>query len=295
VPPVEIGGGGARVLSGTAKTPLEAYENAYAQIHRQTQNILRALQNRGQNLYAAREGMAALVRSVETMRSVAAPLERPRFAPYVARYRGWLSDLDRNVWGGSFLGDVEQTGQEVKTKFNPGTTEILAEFPPTAPEAAPAAAPPPPKAPPPTAKPPAAGVPEDKVIVPPPGTTPAAPASTPSTPAASPSAAPVASARLLYKAWDRAHDDLVASVKAKKDARRNYEDVMESLRLLKAQTPAPDKVKKLDIYLDYYAAVHEKTKGFTALPEGEKVTEKDVADELDVAARVIRSLFNPDK
>lgn len=294
VPPLEIGGGGVRAMTGNAKTPVEAYENAYAQIHRQTQNVLRALQNRGQNLYAAREGMAALAHAVETMRSVAAPLERPRFDPYVARYRGWLSDLDRNVWGGSFLSDVEQSAVEVKTRFSPASIEILAEFP----GAATAQSPPPPAAPPPGTKPPASGVPEDKALLPPPGATPSSPSAAPTAPPGAtppPAAVPAASARLLYKAWDRAHDDLVASVKAKKDARRNYEDVMESLRLLKAQTAEPDRVKKLEIYLDYYAAVHEKTKGFTAPPEGEKATEKDVADELDVAARVIRSLFNPDK
>ena len=41
------------------------------------------------------------------------------------------------------------------------------------------------------------------------------------------------------------------------------------------------------------ADVNEKTKGFTALPE--KTTEKDVIDELEVAARVIRKRFGPDK
>jgi hypothetical protein len=300
LPPVELGGGGARLMTGNARSPLEAYENAYAQIHRQTYNVHLNLETRGQNLYAAREAMAILVRSMETMRAMAAPFERPRFDPYVERYQGWLKDLDRNVWGGSFLSDVDRTATEVKTKFSPAATEILVEFPDRAPAPAPAAktdAPAP--APPPAARAPAAGIPSDKVELPT-GTGPAAPVPPPP-PSGAPAAAPPAaapspaSARIYYKAWDRAHDDLVASVKAKKDARRNYEDVIESLRLLKGQTAAPDKAKKLEIYLDYYAAVHEKTKGFTALPEGEKVTEKDVADELDVAARVLRSLFNPDK
>ena len=80
--------------------------------------------------------------------------------------------------------------------------------------------------------------------------------------------------------------------KAKKDCRAKYEDLTESLRLLKARQ-AGEKASKLQIYIDYYAAIHEKTQGFTALPE--KTSEKDVVDELDVAARVIRKEFNPDK
>jgi hypothetical protein len=39
--------------------------------------------------------------------------------------------------------------------------------------------------------------------------------------------------------------------------------------------------------------VKEKTQSFTVLPE--KTVEKDILDELDVAARVIRKEFNPDK
>jgi hypothetical protein len=300
VPPLEIGSGGIRALGGNARSPVEAYENAYGQIHKQTSLVVRALTDRSVNLYAARESMATLLKSLETMRAMAAPVERPRFDPYVERYRTWLSDLDRNVWGGSFVTDVERSEIEVKTKFNPGKTEILAEFPGAAPAAPAATAPVAPPSSTPAAKAPPGGVPSDKVEVPP-STTPPPPARpappvpgpTETTP---PAAAPTgASARIYYKAWDRAHDDLTAAVKSKKDARRNYDDVIESLRGLKAQTPAGEKTKKLDIYLDYYASVHEKTKGFTTLPEGEKVTEKDVADELDVAARVIRSLFNPDK
>ena len=66
-----------------------------------------------------------------------------------------------------------------------------------------------------------------------------------------------------------------------------------ALRQLHANTAA-EKRAKLQIYLDYYAGIHEKTKGFTTLPEGEKISEKDIVDELDVAARVIRKEFNPD-
>lgn len=285
LPTVELGGaGGARLMNGQARTPLEAYENAYAQIHRQHYNILRNLQNRVPNAFAARGAVDTVVDALQNMRSLAGPSDRARFDPFIARYRGWSADLASNRWSGSFTQDVERSEYELKSKLSPENVEILAAFEGAAP--APAATPRP-----------AAGVPEDKVIVSPvrPAPAPAAPAAelapapAPPAPAANPSAA-----RLFYKAWDRSHDDLLGAYKSKKDCRTAYEDVTGALRQLRDATPA-DRRSKLEIYLDYYAGIHEKTKGFTALPAGEKISEKDIVDELDVAARVIRKEFNPDK
>src|SRR6185503_19395989 len=99
---------------------------------------------------------------------------------------------------------------------------------------------------------------------------------------------PALSSRLIFKAWSTAHYDLVAAFKEKKPCKPRYDDVLESLRLLKASF-AGEKAAKLQIYLDYYGAIDEKTKTFTVLPE--KTSEKDILDELDVAARVIRKEF----
>lgn len=282
LPPVELGGGGARLMNGNARTPVEAYENAYARLGKEHYNVRRNLEGRGQNLYGAREAMASLVRILETLRSLAGPSDQPRFDPYVARYQGWLKDLDRNFWGGSFLGDLDRSETEVKSKFSPANVEIAADFAATT--VPPAPAPDPVRNPAPR---PSEGVPPDKAVVP---TTP------PSTPKAAPApAASAGTARIYYKAWDRAHDDLVAAYKAKKDCRPHYEDLVGALALFKAHATAAQ-AGKLDIYLQYYAGIHDKTKAFTTLPEGETITEKDILDELDVAARVLRGKeFNPDK
>lgn len=297
IPAVELGGPtGARLMTGQGRTPMEAYENAYGSLHRQHYNVKRNLEHRTPSTFAAKGAMDAIVSALETMQSLASPADRPRFDPYLARYRGWAADLAANRWGGSFVQDVERSEYEVKDKFNPGNVEILVEFPASGrPAAAPAPAPAPKPAPAPAAGPAPAAIPDDKAVAP---ERPAAPAPKPATPA--PAAAPVPAApsanaaRLFYKAWDRSHDDLVAAYKAKKDCRALYDDVVGALRQLQANTPA-DKAGKLTIYLEYYAGVHDKTKGFTTLPEGEKIQEKDIVDELDVAARVIRKEFNPEK
>lgn len=291
IPTVELGGpSGARLMNGQGRGPYETYDNAYSQLHRQHYNVLRNLESRNPSAYAAKAAVDSILQSLETMRSLVGPADRPRFDPYLARYRGWSADLGSNRWGGSFKQDVERSEYELKSKFSPENVEIVADA--SAAQPAPAPAPRPAAAANPTAS-----VPDDKAVTPertspPPVPAPApAVAPVPAPPAGAPNAA---SARLFYKAWDRSHDDLLAAYKAKKDCRAAYEDVIGALRQLHANTAA-EKRSKLQIYLDYYAGIHEKTKGFTALPEGEKIAEKDIVDELDVAARVIRKEFNPDK
>jgi hypothetical protein len=282
IPTVEFGGpGGARLMNGQAKTPGEAYENAYAVLTRAHYNVHRNLDTRGQNPLGAKEAMGQILQSLETMRNCVAPADQPPFDPYIARYSAWQKDIENGTWGGAFLTDLERTEREVKSKFNPGTVQVLAEFPGTA---KPAAV---------SAKPPDPAFADDKVEVPPP------PRKSPDgsvAPQAPPAEAPVANTaatrRLHYKAWDRAHDDLIAAYKDKKDCKAKYEDVIAALRLLKGEYSG-EQANSLEIYVNYYADVNEKTKGFTLLPE--KTTERDIIDELDVAARVIRKRFSPEK
>jgi hypothetical protein len=284
IPTVEFGGSaGARLMNGQAKTPAEAYDKAYSQMSRAHYNVRRNLDSRSQNQLGAREALKQIVNALDTMRACVPAADRPRFDPYLARYRDWLKELESGTWGGSFLTDFERAEHEVKSKFNPSSTDVLAEFPN-------AATPPKPAARPAAEKPAEPAFSPDKVEVPvaknPPPAEPVKPAPPP------PPATLAASTRILYKAWSAAHDDLTAGYREKKPCKSNYEVVIESLRLMKAQLEG-EKASKLQIYIDYYGGVEEKTRGFTALPA--KTTEKDIVDELDMAARVIRKEFNPDK
>ncbi|HEV3027943.1 MAG TPA: hypothetical protein VG457_10245 [Planctomycetota bacterium] len=280
IPPVEIGGpSGARLMNGQPKSPSESYENAYAQLTRAHYNVHRNLDARGQNQLGATEAMSLIIRCLQTMQSCVASADRAPFDPYIARYTGWQKDIEHGTWGGAFLTDLERTEREVKSRFNPGTVHVLAEFGGAVkPEPIPVKAQEPPFFP-------------DKVEVPvlkkPDGP------EAPKQPALdAPTVNSAATLKLLYKTWDRAHDDLVAAYKDKKDCAPKFEDVIAALRLLKDQHGI-EQANFLQIYLNYYADICEKTKTFTALPE--KTTEKDILDELDVAARVIRKRFNPDK
>jgi hypothetical protein len=286
IPTVELGGaGGARLMNGTARTPSEAYDNAYSQLTRAHYNVRRNLDSRSQNQYGARESMKQIIVCVETMRSCVPPADQPRFDPYLSRYAGWVKELDNGTWGGSFLTDFDRAEREVKSKFNPSGMEVLIEFP---------NAPAPEKKPGPASRRPA-DKPEtvlapDQVEVLPTRNPPPAEVAKPRP--AEPPANAAASQRLLFRAWSAAHNDLIAAYKEKKVCKPKYDEVVESLRLLKAQL-AGEKATKLQIYIDYYGGVDEKTQNCTTLPE--KTAEKDIVDELDVAARVIRKEFNPDK
>src|SRR5687767_2840290 len=178
IPTVELGGSGARLMNGQGRNPRESYENAYDQIHRQHYNVLRNLEARGQSLYGARAALDAIVQALETMQALAGPSDRPRFDPYIARYRGWSADVASNRWGGSFTQDVERSEYELKSKFSPDNVEIVAEFPSARGAPAPAPSPAPAPAPQTPQAPPAAGVPDDKVVAPA-RPAPAAPAATP--------------------------------------------------------------------------------------------------------------------
>jgi hypothetical protein len=279
IPPVEVGGpGGARLMNGQARSPAEAYENAYALLTRAHYNVHRNLDARGQNLLGAKEAMALIVQCLETMKGCVRDADRAAFDPYITRYSGWQKDIDGGTWGGAFLTDLERAERDVKARFSPTEVHVLAEFPRNA---KPAPAPAKPTDPPFTA---------DKVEVPV-STNPEAPGA-PKPPAEPPPISPEVTRRLRYKSWDRAHDDLVAAYKEKKDCKAKYEDVVAALRLMK-DGYGGDHAACLDIYLNYYADLREKTKTFTSLPD--KTTEKDILDEFDVAARVIRKRFNPDK
>jgi hypothetical protein len=276
-------------MTGAGKTPEEAYDFAYAQIHPQHNRIRQNLDPRYPNQVGARAAFERIIEALQSMQSLVTPAWKPKLDPYLAKYRGWLREIERHTWGGSFLSDVDQAERELRSKFAPHQVELVADLA-TATAPAPAPSAPAPRAPAPAA-PANTPPPTDKVELPPGTAPPPPPPAAPAAPAAQPPA-PGVPFRIAYRAWDRAHDDLVAAYKAKKDCRAPYEDLAGALALMKPQVPA-DKAAKLQIYIDYYAGVHEKTKGFSVLPE--KTAEKDVVDELDVAARVIRKEFSPDK
>jgi hypothetical protein len=232
------------------------------------------------------------------MQSIAVEADRPKFEPFLAKYAEFLKEMERGTWGGSWSGHLDLAERDARAKLHPNQINVPEAWAAEAQASSTPKTSAPVKTPEAPAKPSGDVVSPDKVEIPAaqPATPAAAPATTPppSTSPAPPKPAPATGIplRLLFKAYDRAHDDLIATYKDKKDCRHAYDDVVQALRLLKDAAPA-EKAAKIQIYLDYYADIQQKTKGFTILPE--KTSEKDVVEELGVAARVLRKDLNPDR
>jgi hypothetical protein len=296
LPTVELGGGGVRVMNGQGRTPLEAYDIAYSTFTRQHHSLRRSLDSASRNLFAARSSLEESIKALKIMQSIAVEADRPKFEPFVAKYAEFLKEMERGTWGGSWSGHLDLAERDARAKLHPNQINVPESWATEAQTSATPKASAPVKTPEAPAKPSGDVVSADKVEIP--AARPATPAATPppsaSTSPAPPKPSPPAgvSIRLLFKAYDRAHDDLVATYKDKKDCRQAYDDVVQSLRLLKDAAPA-EKAAKIQIYLDYYADLQQKTRGFTILPE--KTSEKDVVEELGVAARVLRKELNPDR
>ncbi len=271
VPTAELGGeGGIRIMGGPPRDAYDASTQAYSSLASQHRHVRENIDPRHQNMLGARSAMERIIASLETMKSLVTPEFKGRVDRYLPRYRQWQQDVERNTWGGSFLQDFDQAEREIRARLGPNSVDLAAEAAP--------AAPPKPKA---AEEPPQA---------------PAAPAEPPvkkagETPAPAPPKEDV-SFRLLYLAWDRGHPELLDTYQGKKDCAARYKDVTDALALMKARLSGKP-ADTLQVYIDYYAAIHEKTKGFAVLPE--KTGEKDILDELEVAARVIRKEFNPEK
>lgn len=237
IAPLEIGGDGVRFMNGTPGSASQAYDQAYAWIPPQHRRVYAGLKDaRRQSVPAALGAVEKIIQCLETMKACVVDSSKPMFDPYIARYKGWHDDLDRNTWGGGFMTDFEHSEREVRIKFAPGRMEIVAT-----------------------------------PAVPPP--------------------APV-SFRLSYKAWDRAHDDLLKLYREKKDCAAAYKDLSEALALMMGQITGK-RAELLTIYTAYYADIHDRTLTFTVLPG--KTTGEEIAAELEVAARVLRKELNPDK
>ena len=298
VPPVELGSsGGARLMTGGGKNPEEVYENAYAQLTKQHLIVRRSLEPRSRNLYGAAASMQSILDAFATMRSLVSPADQARMDPFIAQYVEWKRDIERDTYG-SFLSDFERAERRVKEAFDIGRVELVAALPAaSAPkETVSAPAPKPAEKAPPRENTPV--IPSDMAVPPPRTSRPVAevPAPKPAekAPDAPPAAAPVASGRIYFKAWKSSHLDLVEAYKAnpRPDCRAPYDDVIESLRLLKA-TLGADRAQKLQIYMDFYAGLNEKTKTFKALPD--KTTEQEILGELHIISENVRREFNPDK
>ena len=277
LPPISIGGGSIRPMNGTAGNAVQAYDLAYSRMTKQHRNLRQSLDPQSFNIVGARTATATILNAVETMRSLVVPNQQERFDPYIKHYREGLQDLHSGRPNASFLSLTDRYEREIKARLSLKSVKL--------------AGPPPVEAP---VVPKRDPVPPSGNLAEKPASTPAEPPVTPpATPAPvqlPPSAPPSISSRLIFKAWEKTHEDLVSTYREKKNCNAAYEDLTEALDLMQPRLSGK-KAEKLQSYRQFYEGIRTNTSGFTTLPE--KTSAEDILQELEVVARWIKRAFEP--
>jgi hypothetical protein len=261
LPPISVGGGGVRLMD-EARTPAEAYDNAYSTLTGCHQRVRSGLGPAGQRNYIdASAALEEIAESLRVMRALVKEEAKPAFDPYIASYTDLAEDVGRRSPPANWQTRLDQGEREVKSKFSYAQAPIVADWP--------------------------AGMGPTHGTAPP--SKPPAPAPDPAAPAPK---APEVSIRLAFKAWKQSHADLAEAFRAGRDAASAYEDVKAAIAAMKQGLPAA-RHAKLDLMLAVYEQQHGETKGFTAIPA--HGSRELILKQLDVVKETLETEYDPDR
>jgi len=263
IPTIALSGGGAHLMTN-ARTPYEAYDNAYGQM---TPCHLRVRSGLGQsperNYVDSGAALQEIAEALKNMQVLVTAEAKAAFDTYITNYSQLASDVQRHQPPANWQTRIDLGEKEIKIRFAPSKASIVTEWPP--------------------GMGPKGGAPVEANT----------PKETPPTPAPPPAPkAPEVPVRLAFKAWKQSHADLVEAFKAAKDPRTTYGDVLGALAAMKEGLPAA-RHAKLDLMRAVYEQQHEETKGFTAVPpHGSKEL---ILKQLDVVKETLETEYDPDR
>jgi hypothetical protein len=261
LPPLSIGGGGVRLMN-EARTPAEAYENAFGQFTG-CHNRVRAGLGRDmpRNYLDAAGALEEIAESLRVMRALVVSSAQAAYDPYIESYAELASDVGRRRPPANWLTRIDQGEKEIKSRFSYTNAPIVTEWPPgmgTNHEPTPAS-----NRPPETATPP-----------------PPAPR------------APAIPIRLAFKAWKQSHADLAAAFQNGRDPGAAYGDVLDAIDAMK-KAVAAERRAKLDLMLAVYEQQHGETGGFKAPPP--QGSRELILKQLDVVKETVETEYDPDR
>ena len=264
LPPLSIGAGGVRLMN-EARTPREAYDNAYGRLTGCHNRVRFGLGQADPRNYLDSGGaLEEVAESLRVMRALVPDSAKPDYDPYIMAYEELASDVGRQRPPANWQTRIDQGEKEIKSKFSPGQATVVKEWPPglgpgpEGPSSAGSQASPPKEA----------------------------------SPVAPPPAAPVVPIRMSYKSWKQSHSDLVAAFQAGTDPTAAYKDVQDSIAAMKQGVPA-DRRAKLDLMLSVYEQQSAETNGFkSAPPRGSKEL---ILKQLDVVKETLEAEYDPDR
>ncbi|MBI4564918.1 MAG: hypothetical protein HY716_09535 [Planctomycetes bacterium] len=258
LPPIAIGGGGARLMTD-ARTPAEAYDNAYSRLTGLHLQVRDSLSRMGmKNVAGAKAALDEIVENLEILHSLLSdPAAKEALRPYVIAYRELAADVERGRYGANWKTQIDQAEREIKSRFAPSKVAIMSSWPP------------------------------GREPTPPDAAKPAADASTPEPPPP-----PVPSYRLAFQAWKQSHADLTERFKNSADCAGAYASVLEAVDAMKSQLPEARRAK-LELMRSVYEQQHAETSGFTKIPEhGSKEL---ILRQLGIVQETLEREYDPEK
>jgi hypothetical protein len=266
LPPIALGGGsGARIVTGDAKSPAEAYDNRFTEMTKLHSRIRESLRPPS-NTTAVRGCLERIVDNVKTMQALVVDEQKSALDYFIREYSDWLAHFNRGMTGG-LESAVTELERKLRITVGPSRMRFVSDFPAD-----------------PGAKRPEK--PADPPVVPKPVDEPKKP---------EPAPAKETTFWMIYAAWKASHQELTeAWTRNKADGAKAYAKVVECLATLKPRLAA-DAQNTLQVYLDFYRSRAAETKDFTAAPAKEKGTEENVLADLNMLFKQIEAAFSPDR
>jgi hypothetical protein len=290
VPTMEVGGGGVK-FHGEARTAYDLYDQAWSDMTKQHLVIRENLNPEG-NRWAVENAAARITKNLEKMKSVLVKPEPATLDPYIAFYKEIQKLAQQNRIGGNWVTQLEQKQKEIKLQYAPNDVEIAETVPVDETTAK--------TAPKDTGKKTSTGgddlppplVENDDDTLPPPDEKASGTKTETTKTDSTPKTSDAVAYRLMYKAWQKSHEDLCAAWTARKEAKERYDEVLVSLRELRKNLDKKG-ADRLQIYLSFYEKIHDDTKAFTSVPDGMK--DEDVLNDLKIVAAGITKDFDPNR
>lgn len=262
LPPIAVGGGGARLMSGRG-----SYDDCYSmmtKLHLQLREGLRPPANH----LAVGGSLDEIIANLEAMQAAVIPEQRPKFDPFLKEYGEWRDAFRRGTTAG-LEPAVTELERRIRISLGPSKVTLADKAEAAAPKEV-------------------VKKPEDPLL--PKRDPPDKPVDEPKKPDPEVKPAKDTAYWMVYAAWKQSHADLVDAYTKKGDWKKPFDRTLESLAALKERVAIENDRASLEVYIKHYKATRDKIeKG------GSEAKDDYILGDLRVVSNLIEGTFNPDK
>jgi hypothetical protein len=129
MPPLSVGSGGVRMMD-EARTPAEAYENAFSKLTGCHNRVRSGLGSSSQRNYRDAGGaLEEIAESLRVMRALVTDEAKPAYDPYIAAYAELAVDTSRDRAPANWQTRIDQGERDIKGKFSYVQAPIVSTWP----------------------------------------------------------------------------------------------------------------------------------------------------------------------